>query len=324
MRILVTGGAGYIGSVTVELLLDEGHEVIVFDNLERGHRAAIDARARLVRGDLRDRLSIADAMRSVEPEAVVHFAAFAYVGESSEQPDVYWRNNVGGGINLAEAMMRTGVKKIVFSSSCSVYGETKREFLGEDTPVRPESPYAESKLMFENILRWYEKLKGFKPVMLRYFNAAGATKRCGEDHEPETHLVPLVLRVAQGRRENLTIFGDDYPTPDGTCIRDYIHILDLARAHVLALSGDIGGVFNLGNGEGFSVKEVVAAAEAATGRRIPVKIGPRRPGDAPRLVACADKARKELGWNTVMRGLPAIIESAWQWQEAHPDGYGKD
>lgn len=322
MKILVTGGAGYIGSVTTELLLDQGHQAVVFDNLCRGHRQAVDPRAEFLHGDLRREEDILDAMRRVRPDAVLHFAAFALVGESMEQPELYFRNNVVGGLNLVEAMREAGVRRIVFSSTCATYGKPDRVPMTEDLPQRPENPYGESKLLFEKMLIWYETLHRMQPVFLRYFNACGATEKYGEDHEPETHLIPNVLRAALGRAPHVSIFGDDYDTPDGTCVRDYIHIADLAQAHILALDGDARGAFNLGNGSGFSVKEVIEAARRVTGREIPAQIQPRRPGDPPKLVASADRARKVLGWKPRYSDLKVILEHAWAWHRRHPAGYG--
>ena len=245
MKIFLTGGAGYIGSVTTELLLNEGHEVVIFDNLGRGHRAALDSRATFIEGDLREKNEVEAAMLSAAPDAVVHFAAYALVGESMQKPEMYFRNNVVGGINLADAMLKAGVRKIVFSSTCATYGQPERVPITEDESQKPQNPYGESKLMFEHTLRWHQEIHGLQPVFLRYFNACGATEKYGEDHDPETHLIPIVLQVALGQRESIMIFGDDYATKDGTCIRDYIHILDLARAHILALEKDVTGPFNL-------------------------------------------------------------------------------
>jgi UDP-glucose 4-epimerase len=323
MNVFLTGGAGYIGSVTSELLLNEGHAVTVFDNLERGHREALDPRATFIEGDLRDKETVGAAMASVKPDAVMHFAAFALVGESMEQPEIYFRNNVVGGINLAEAMIANEVKKIVFSSTCATYGQPDRIPITEDELQRPQNPYGESKLMFEHTLKWYQELHGMQPVFLRYFNACGATETHGEDHDPETHLIPLVLRVALGQRENVKIFGDDYDTPDGTCLRDYIHIVDLARAHILALENDVSGPFNLGTGSGNSVREVIAACRAVTGHAIPAELAPRRPGDPARLVAGAEKANAVLGWTPELADMHTIVESAWKWHLAHPHGYGE-
>lgn len=321
MLVFLTGGAGYIGSVTTELLLDNGHEVVVFDNLERGYRAAVDARATFVEGDLLDRAALGRAVRDAAPDAVVHFAAYALVGESMEKPELYFRNNVVGGVNLAESMLAAGVQTIVFSSTCATYGEPERVPMTEDLPQRPTNPYGESKLMLEKVLQWHERLHGMRPVFLRYFNACGATPKFGEAHEPETHLIPNVLRVAQGKRAKLTVFGDDYDTPDGTCIRDYIHIVDLARAHMLALEKGCSGAFNLGTGDGFSVKAIVETAREVTGRDIPIKLGARRPGDPPRLVADAGKARAVLGWVPAHSDLVSILRSAWTWMQEHPAGY---
>ncbi|MBN1558420.1 MAG: UDP-glucose 4-epimerase GalE [Lentisphaerae bacterium] len=322
MNVLVTGGAGYIGSVTAELLLDAGHAVTVFDNLERGHRAAVDARARLIEGDLRSPQAVRAAMEAARPDAVMHFAAYALVPESMEHPERYFRNNVAGGMNLAEAMLEAGVRRIVFSSTCATYGEPERVPITEDVAQRPTNPYGESKLMFERILHWYERLHGLQPVFLRYFNACGATRKFGEDHDPETHLIPIVLQAALGRREKVFIYGDDYDTPDGTCLRDYIHIADLARAHLLALTSAHTGAFNLGNGTGYSVREVIETARRVTGRPIPAEVAARRPGDPPRLVAGAEKAGAELGWRPAFPELETIIRSAWTWHRAHPEGYG--
>ncbi|MCG6940961.1 MAG: UDP-glucose 4-epimerase GalE [Thiohalocapsa sp.] len=322
MQILVTGGAGYIGSVTSELLLDEGHAVTVFDNLELGHRRAVDPRAELIEGDLRDAAAIDAAIARTRPDAVMHFAAYALVGESMAQPERYFGNNLQGGLNLAAAMLKHGVKRIVFSSTCATYGEPARVPITEAEPQRPTNPYGESKLMFERVLDWYRAVHGLYPVYLRYFNACGATPPLGEDHDPETHLIPIVLQVALGRRESVQIHGDDYPTADGTCVRDYIHVLDLARAHLLALDAPEPGAYNLGNGDGYSVREVIAAARDVTGHSIPARIGPRRPGDPPCLIAAADKARDLLGWTPRIPGLHDIIQSAWDWHRTHADGYG--
>jgi UDP-glucose 4-epimerase len=323
MHVLVTGGAGYIGSVTGALLLDEGHSVTVFDNLELGHRAAIDTRAALVVGDLRDADAIDRAIADTRPDAVMHFAADALVGESMAHPERYFGNNVTGGLNLAAAMLRHGVRRIVLSSTCATYGEPERLPITEDSPQRPTNPYGESKLMLERALDWYRRLHGLHVVSLRYFNACGAAGGRGEDHSPETHLIPILLQVALGQREQASIHGDDYPTPDGSCIRDYIHVSDLARAHLLALTTPASGAFNLGTGSGFSVKQVLAAARAVTGHPIPASVGPRRPGDPPVLVAAADKARQVLGWTPQIPAIEDIIASAWDWHRAHPDGYGE-
>lgn len=323
MKVFVTGGGGYIGSVAAELLLDRGHEVIVFDNFERGHRDAVDPRARLIEGDLRNREDIVAAMRAAKPDAVMHFAAYALVGESMENPMLYFRNNVLGGINLADAMKAADVRTIIFSSTCATYGIPEKIPMTEDLPQRPTNPYGESKLLFEKILRWRDEREGTRSVFLRYFNAAGATEKFGEHHDPETHLIPNVLFVAMGRASSVKIFGDDYETPDGTCIRDYIHIVDLAEAHILALEKDVRGAFNLGNGDGYSVKQVIDAAREVTGRPIHSEIAPRRPGDPPRLIADSSKARTVLGWKPRYPDLRTIVEHAWKWHLAHPRGYAR-
>jgi len=323
MNILVTGGAGYIGSVTAERLLDEGHAVVVFDNLERGHREALDPRARFIEGDLRDSAAIERALTQTRPEAVVHFAAYALVGESMQHPEAYFGNNLRGGINLAEAMLQAGTRRIVFSSTCATYGQPERLPITEDTPQAPTNPYGESKFMLEKVLTWYQRLHGFQPVFLRYFNACGASEKYGEDHKPETHLIPNILKVALGQQAAVSLFGDDYDTPDGTCIRDYIHITDLARAHCLALVKDVTGAFNLGTGDGCSVRQVVDMARRVTGHPIPIAQRPRRPGDPARLVAEAVKAERMLGWRPEHSQLEEIIRTAWAWHRAHPQGYGK-
>lgn len=323
MKIFLTGGAGYIGSVTTECLLNEGHEVTVFDNLEQGHRAAIDSRAAFIAGDLRDRDAVREAMLSVRPDAVMHFAAYALVGESMQDPMKYFRNNVTGGIHLVEAMLAADAKRFIFSSTCATYGFPDQVPMTEDLPQRPVNPYGESKLMFEKVLLWAQSQCGLQPVFLRYFNACGATATFGEDHDPESHLIPLVLFVAQGKRDRIKIFGDDYNTPDGTCIRDYIHIVDLAQAHILAVTGNQTGAFNLGNGSGYSVKQVIEVARKVTGHPIPAEVAPRRPGDPDRLVASAQKAHDVLGWMPQYPDLETIIKHAWEWHQRHPKGYAE-
>jgi UDP-glucose 4-epimerase len=303
------------------MLLNAGHQVMVFDSLERGHAAALDPRAVFIQGDLRERQPIRDAMARHVPDAVMHFAAYALVPESMTKPEAYFRNNVVGGINLAEAMLEHGVRRIVFSSTCATYGEPEEVPIRETTPQRPTNPYGESKLSFEKVLQWYSKLHDFKTIFLRYFNVCGASGTHGEDHDPETHLIPLVLQVALGQREKIHIYGNDYATPDGTCVRDYIHVADLVDAHIRALAVKESRVFNLGNGAGFSVKEVVDAARAVTGHPIPAEIKPRRPGDPPRLIAAAERAKLELGWQPAHTSLHSIIETAWRWHRTHPAGY---
>lgn len=327
MKAFVTGGAGYIGSICVEQLLHEGYQVTVFDNFSEGHRDALDRRAKCVEGDLADRQLVLKALRASEADVVMHFAAHALVGESMTNPSKYFRNNVGSGINLLDAMSVTEVKRFIFSSTCAIYGIPERVPMTEDLPTRPNNPYGESKLMFERMLKWYDTVHGIKHVNLRYFNAAGASGQFGEHHHVETHLIPNVLAVALGRKPNVEIYGTDYPTPDGTCIRDYIHIVDLARAHILAarrlMEGGESDSFNLGNGDGYSVREVIAVARQITGHEIPTIEKPRRPGDPPKLVASAQKATKELGWQPKFPKLDQIIRSAWEWHKAHPKGYAK-
>src|ERR1041385_3992292 len=283
MRIFVVGGAGYIGSVCAELLLDEGHEVVIFDNLTEGHRRAIDSRAAFFEGELANRTQIQAAMSNVRPEAVMHFAANALVGESMRDPSKYFRNNICNGLNLLDAMIATRVQRIVFSSTCAIFGLPERMPIKETTPACPINPYGESKLAFEKVLQWYDRIHGLKFVSLRYFNSAGATENFGEDHRQETHLIPNVLKVALGQKPNVEIYGTDYETPDGTCLRDYIHILDLARAHILALGATASGFYNLGTGGGASVRQVIAACRKIHGGKIRTIEKPRRPGDPARL-----------------------------------------
>jgi UDP-glucose 4-epimerase len=321
MNVFVTGGAGYIGSACVETLCDAGHTVTVFDNLSEGHRAAVDPRATFIEGDLADRATVQRAVQDARAEAVVHFAASALVGESMMDPSKYFRNNVANAVNLADAAVAAKVRKFVFSSTCATYGPPDRVPMDESLPQRPINPYGESKLMFEKVLRWYQELHGLDFVAFRYFNAAGATPRYGEHHRIETHLIPNVLKVALGQKPHVEIYGTDYPTPDGTCIRDYIHILDLAQAHMLALEPGKTGFFNLGNGEGFSVRDVIATCERISGRPIPVVEKPRRPGDPPRLVAAATRAVQELGWKPRFPKVEDIVKTAWDWHQRHPNGY---
>jgi UDP-glucose 4-epimerase len=321
MKVFVTGGAGYIGSVAVEELLDRGDEVHVFDNLSEGHRGAVDSRATFIQGDLNDPKSISLAMQTSAPDAVMHYAANALVGESMRDPFKYFHNNVGGGLNLLRAAVENKVNRFVFSSTCATYGIPDRVPIDEGTPQNPINPYGESKLMFEKILRWFDQIHGLTFVSLRYFNVAGASTRFGEHHRTETHLIPRVLQVALGQAACVEIFGSDYPTPDGTCIRDYIHVRDLAQAHILALSASKSDTYNLGTGGGTSVKEVIDTCREITGHEIPVEEKPRRPGDPPRLVAASDKAREQLGWKPEFQNISAIVESAWNWHKKHPRGY---
>lgn len=322
MKIFVAGGAGYIGSICVEEMLNRGHSVAVLDNLTEGHRAAVDPRAIFYQADLSDREAVARAIGEFGPEAVMHFAANALVGESMTDPSKYFRNNVSNGLNLLDAMVDNGVKKLVFSSTCATFGVPGRMPIDESLPQCPINPYGESKLMFEKILRWYDQIHGLRFTALRYFNAAGASEKFGEDHRIETHLIPNVLKVALGQKEAVEIYGTDYETPDGTCIRDYIHILDLADAHIRALGREQSGFYNLGTGGGTSVREVIDCCRRVTGRDIAVREQPRRPGDPPRLVASSDKIRAELGWEPRFGSIQPIVESAWAWHVRHPQGYG--
>ena len=322
MKILVIGGAGYIGSICSEVLINEGHEVVIFDNLTEGHGKAIEPRAKFIEGDLADRKKIESALSAERPDAVMHFAASALVGESMTEPSKYFRNNVANGVHLLDAMVATGVKRLVFSSTCAIFGPPERLPIDETLPKQPINPYGESKLIFEKILRWYDEIHSLKFVSLRYFNAAGASEKFGEDHRHETHLIPLVLKVALGQKQHVEIFGTDYETPDGTCIRDYIHIFDLARAHILALGSPKSEFYNLGTGGGSSVREVIEAGRKVTGRKIDVVEKPRRPGDPPRLIASSEKIRRELGWQPKFQSLEKIMESAWNWHQKFPRGYG--
>lgn len=322
MKILVVGGAGYIGSICTELLLDEGHSVAVFDNLTEGHRRAVDDRAELIEGDLSERRQIDAALAKFKPDAVMQFAASALVGESMANPSKYFRNNVANGLNLLDAMIDAGVKRLVFSSTCATFGPPERIPIDETLPQHPINPYGESKLAFERILHWYSEIHGLRFVALRYFNAAGATEKFGEDHRVETHLIPLVLKVPLGQKDHVEIYGTDYETPDGTCIRDYIHILDLSHAHLLALEAPKSEFYNIGTGGGSSVREVIDACRKITGHTIPVIEEPRRAGDPPRLIAASAKIKAELGWSPRYQQLDAIVESAWKWHQKFPHGYG--
>jgi UDP-glucose 4-epimerase len=321
MKVFVTGGAGYIGSVCVEHLLDEGHEVWVWDNLSEGHREAVDSRAKFVEGDLANFDLLSETLKEFRPQAVMHFAASALVGESMANPSKYFRNNVANGLNLLDAAVESGVSLFIFSSTCATYGVPEKIPMDERTPQRPINPYGQSKLMFEQILQWYEKIHGLKHVNLRYFNAAGASEKFGEDHRVETHLIPNILKVALEQKECVEIFGDNHLTPDGTCIRDYIHVRDLARAHALALQRKESASYNVGTGEGYSVLQLIEIARRVTGHTIPAVVKEPRLGDPPRLVASAQRLMKELGWKPEFVKPQAIIESAWKWHQAHPKGY---
>ncbi len=326
MSILVIGGAGYIGSHNVWALIERGESVVVLDNFSTGHEAALHPAARLYRGDVRSAADLDRVFTENRVEAVLHFAAFIQVGESMRDPLRYFNNNVYGMQSLLEAMVRHGCGRLVFSSSAAVYGEPESVPIPEDAPCRPVNPYGETKLMMERMMHWTEIAHGIRWVALRYFNVGGALRSgaIGEDHRPESHLIPLILQVPLGRRGHVAIYGDDYPTPDGTCIRDYLHVLDLTDAHLRALdylaAGGASAICNLGNGQGFSVREMVESARRVTGHPIPAVVEPRRPGDPPRLVASAEKAKELLGWRPVY-GIEAIIDSAWRWHRLHHEGY---
>jgi UDP-glucose-4-epimerase GalE len=325
MRILVTGGAGYIGSHAVRLFLSRGHDVWVYDNLSQGHRAAVPAE-RLIVGDLTDVAQLDQVLVQRQIEACVHFAAYTYVGESVREPDKYYHNNLINTLNLMTLLRRNGIGRFVFSSTAATYGVPERVPIPEDAPQKPINPYGNSKLAIEWALGDFATAFGWGFAALRYFNAAGASPdgTIGEDHDPETHLIPLVLQAILGQRAHIEIFGTDYPTPDGTCIRDYIHVDDLAEAHLLALEKlqpGKGYRYNLGIGRGYSVREVIKAAEAVTGKPVPVKLGPRRPGDPPSLVASSERIQQELGWKPKYTDLRPIIETAWKWHVSHPKGY---
>ncbi|MBN2449123.1 MAG: UDP-glucose 4-epimerase GalE [Lentisphaeria bacterium] len=323
MKILVAGGAGYIGSCCTEYLLDRGHEVVVFDALLKGHRDAVDPRATFLLGHLGDPAAVTAAVAAHRPEGIIHFAAFIEVGESMQDPGKYFRNNVACGINLLDAAVAHGVRKVVFSSTAAVYGMPRTIPIPESEPTRPVNAYGESKLIFERMLAWYGTIHGLQSAALRYFNAAGATERCGEDHDPESHLIPIVMQVAEGKRDRVRIFGTDYPTPDGTCIRDYIHVTDLAQAHLLALDSEECGSFNLGSGTGHSVRDIIDTVREVTGHPVPVLEAERRPGDPPRLISDSTRARQVLGWHPEHDSIGDIVESAWRWRRRFPDGYRK-
>jgi UDP-glucose 4-epimerase len=328
MAILITGGAGYIGSVTTELLKARGEQCVVLDNLSRGQRAAVSPDVPFYQGDVGNRELVARVCREHSIEACIHFAAFAYVGESVAEPALYFENNVEQGIRLLGTLISQDVRRVVFSSTCATYGEPIRIPIDEAHPQSPTNPYGWSKLFIERIMTNYDHAYGLKFVALRYFNAAGAIPERGEQHDPETHLIPLVLKAALGTIPHVTVFGDDYPTSDGTCVRDYIHVADLAEAHALALDylrdGNSSNAINLGNGQGYSVLEVIASARSVTQKEIPVKVEGRRPGDPSHLIADATRAREVLGWQPKRPDLAAIIGSAWQWHSEHPGGYAAD
>jgi UDP-glucose 4-epimerase len=326
MAVLVTGGAGYIGSHTVLELLKRGEEVVVIDNLQKGHKGALFKNVKFFEGDLRNS-GFLDQVFTEKIDTVVHFAADSLVEESMIDPLKYYDNNVGSAISLLKAMSKYGVKRVVFSSTAAVYGEPEQVPIPETLQVNPSSPYGETKLAIERMLKWADQAYGIQHIVLRYFNVAGADLdgKLGEDHEPETHLIPIVLQVALGKREKIMIFGDDYNTADGSCIRDYIHVTDLADAHILAIKrlrdGGRSSVYNLGNGKGFSVKEVIEISRKVTGMSIPAEVAPRRPGDPAILVASSVKVTDELGWKPKYSGLETMIESAWNWFQKHPAGF---
>jgi UDP-glucose 4-epimerase len=324
MKVLVTGGAGYVGSVTVEALLAAGHDVVVYDNLSRGHAGAVSPGAELIAADLADTARLARILARGRFDAVMHFAALSLVGESVQEPARYFEHNVGLTFRLLGIMLGAGIRRFVFSSSAAVYGEPRTVPIEEDHPTAPTNPYGQTKLMVEEALAWLDRLAGLRYASLRYFNAAGATERLGEDHRPETHLIPSVLEAAAGVRPFVEVYGRDYPTPDGTCIRDFVHVADIADAHLRALERLDGGsiVCNLGSGSGYSVLEVIETARRVTSRPVPVKFGPRRPGDPAVLVASRSKAEQALGWRLKYDSLEAIIGSAWEWRCRNPAGYG--
>ncbi len=323
MNILVTGGAGYIGSVAVEQLVMAGESVIVLDNLCQGHRQAVHPDALFLKGDLKDTIIVDSLFEQYDIDAVMHFASHTLVGESMHKPFLYLRDNVLNALNLLESAISHGVRKFILSSSANLFDSPEQIPIKATERIVPGSPYGESKYIIERYLHWFEKIYGLRYASLRYFNAAGASEERGEHHEPELHLIPIVLQVAQGRRDKLTVFGNDYKTPDGTCIRDYIHVTDIAQSHILALNAlDKGSrSYNLGNGKGCSIMEVVSTAREITGHPIPVEIGPRRSGDPDILIADSSHIREELGWTPRYPHLRDIIESAWKWHSAHPDGY---
>jgi UDP-glucose 4-epimerase len=324
VRILITGGAGYIGSVAVEQSLAAGHEVVVVDNLWRGHRAAIPDEVEFRECDLRDKEGIAAAVREAKPDAIMHFAAATVVPESVEDPLLYFEVNTVGSHYLISAAIAAGVPRFIFSSTAAAYGDVDAEVLTEEMPTNPISPYGRSKVMVEQMLQWHQQRYDLNVAIFRYFNVAGATGIRGEDHRPETHLIPVALLAALGKRDGFTVFGADYPTPDGTCIRDYVHVADLADAHVLAadwLTDNGWGLFNLGTTSGTSVQQVIHAVEGVTDRTLPVTVGPRRAGDPARLIASAERARTILGWEPQRSTVEQMVGSAWDWMHRHPDGY---
>lgn len=318
MKVLVTGGAGYIGGTVAQLLLEQGNEVTIYDNLCHGHRSMVPANAEFIEGDIADRSKLEALFSEGSFDGVMHFAALIEAGESMKKPETYFRNNSASTLSLLEAMLASGVNRLVFSSTAAVYGEPETIPILETAPLRPTNAYGESKLLVEQMLAWFNRIHGFRYASLRYFNVAGAIEGRGEAHEPESHLIPLVLDVALGRRKSIKIFGEDYPTPDGTCIRDYIHVQDLARAHLLAFEGLATRdklICNIGNGRGFTVREVIESARRITGHAIPVEEEPRRPGDPAMLIAGSEKIGRELGWKPEFTKLDDIVASAWKWHQ---------
>ena len=326
MNILVTGGAGYIGSIVTEELVQRGDGVVVFDNLYYGHRAAVHPKAAFIEGDLADRAAVRAVFETHAIEAVMHFASYTLVGESMEKPFMYIGDNITNGLNLLQEAVDHGVRRFILSSTANLFDDPERMPIDEAERIVPGSPYGESKNILERMLYWLDRVYGFRYAALRYFNASGASPsgERGEDHDPETHLIPLVLQVALGQREKIAIFGGDYPTRDGTCVRDYVHVTDLAQAHILALQAldDGSRIYNLGNGQGFTVQEVVETCREVTGHAIPTEIGSRRPGDPATLIASSAKIRRELGWELRYPDLRTIVEHAWAWHCTHPHGYG--
>ncbi len=324
MKILVTGAAGYIGSVCTEVLLGREHSVVALDDLSEGHREAVDSRAQFYKADLHDAEALNQIFGANQIDAVMHFAALCLVEESVKKPGEYYRANVGAGINLLAAMLRHGVKKLIFSSTAATYGEPEKIPIPEEHSTEPINPYGASKLLFERVLQEFKENSGIEYVTMRYFNAAGASAERGEDHSPETHILPILFEVALGQREAFQIYGTDYPTADGTCVRDYVHVIDISEAHALAverISEMAGRVYNVGNSRGFSVREVVDTVRSVTGRDIPVRVDPRRAGDPAVLVASSERIRKELGWSPRYSDLKSIIQTAWTWKEKFPKGY---
>jgi UDP-glucose 4-epimerase len=324
-RVLITGGAGYIGSIVALQLLEKGYQVTIFDNLGRGKRAAVPEGAEFVQGDVGDRAALDLLFHRQQIDGVMHFAALIEAGESMKVPEIYFRNNTANSLTLLEAVLAHRISRIVFSSTAALYGDPERTPIEEDDALRPTNAYGESKLLVEHMLAWFHRIHGLRYASLRYFNAAGASGALGEDHRPESHLIPIALEVAQGKRKELSIYGTDYPTPDGTCVRDYIHVADLASAHLLAfeaLNTKEKLIYNLGSGHGFSVREVIETVRKVTGHPISARETQRRPGDPAVLVASSEKIRRELHWTPQFSGLDEIVKSAWEWRNAHPHGYG--